>query len=275
MVTDGTVIDKSLLGGVLSVKNGSLRFSVAPGFSDAVYSLMSGGNEWLFSRYPSLEPYSWWNPFVGGLKSYLERMNNSLVLREKITASFTDETDSLGNIWTGIRADVFIESNDEYRGMRYSQYYLTIPGVPVMCHYLRLENGTGRFLNADMYSMLFLSGKEGLTDMSAHVAAPDKTSYELRFGKDDFEMRFDKLIALSRGGGEPRAEKLYVYKDYKRDRGKQLIGFDLNIAYCDFNMSGHVADGASHTTKPIFCIITEKELTAESLADFDRIEFKT
>jgi len=219
-------------------------------------------------------------------------MHNSLVLREKISACFVSETDLLGNTWTGIRADASIEKFDEYRGMRYSQYYLTLPGVPVVCHFMRLENGTGCYLDAELFSMLFISGKEGLADITAALTTQDKTEYSLRFCGDGHEMNFDRLISFSRdgenqrggdnlcdgdnmhGGENQRQEKLYVFKDSARDRGKSELGYDINIAYCDYNMKSSLPDGSHCTTKPIFCILTEKELTLETLADFSRIEFE-
>jgi len=273
-ITDGTEIETEDRDGVLTATNGELRFSVSPGYSDALYSLKLGDNEWFYSRYPSLEPYSWWNPFVGGIKTFLERMGNSLVLREKITASFTTQTDCLGNTWTGIRADVTVDSFDEYKGMRYTQYYLTQPGVPVVCHFLRLENGAGRYLDAELFSMLFLSGKDGISDMSAHISTEDKTDYLLRFNDEGNEMRFDRLISFSLDGGKARKEKLYVFKDAVRDRGKQVVEYDMNIVFCDFNMKSRIPDGGFHTTKPIFFILTDKELTLESLTDLERITFE-
>ena len=273
LITDGTRILTEDRDGVLTLTNGILCYSLSPGFSDAVYSLKYGGNEWFYSRYPALEPYSWWNPFVGGLKSYLERMNNILVLREKITASFTTCTDTLGNLWTGIRADVTVNNADEYKGVCYAQYYLTLPGVPVLCHFTRLENGMGRYLDAEMYTMMFLSGKEDLQDLRAAVTAEDKSAYHLKMGRDDREMRFDRLLMLSREGKDPRSEKMYIFKDSVRDRGRQVIGYDQNIAFYDANMKGRVHDGAYYSTKPVFCILTEKELSLDSLTDLSRISF--
>jgi RimJ/RimL family protein N-acetyltransferase len=273
LVPDDTRIVSRELDGVLTVTNGKLGFSVAPGFSDAAYSLTLDGNEWFYTRYPTLEPYAWWNPFVGGLKTYLERMGSSLVLREEITASFDSATDSFGNVWTGIRADVSIEKADEYKGMRYAQYYLTLPGVPVLCHFMTLYSGVGRFMDAELYSMAFLSGKDGKSDMLASMATEDNKDYRLRFCGDDHEMNYDRLIAFSRDGETKRQERLYIYKDSIRDRGKLLVAYDINTVYCDFNMKGYIADGEQHTTRPVFCILTDKALTLETLTDLSRITF--
>jgi len=273
LITDDSEIQTEERGGILTATNGKLRFSVSPDYSDALYSLRFGDNEWFYSRYPSHDPYSWWNPFIGGIKTFLERMGNSLVLREKITASFTSQTDSLGNVWTGIRADVAVEKFDEYKNMRYTQYYLTLPGVPVMCHFLRLENNAGRYLDAELFTMLNLSGKDGISNMFASTSTRDNTDYFLRFCEEGHEMYFDRLVTFSYDGEKARSEKLYVFKDSDRDRGKHTVENDMNIVFCDYNMKGRVPDGGCHATKPIFCILTDKELTLESLTDLERITF--
>jgi len=272
MITGDLKIMTKEEDGVFTVDNGKVCFKVSPGNSDAAYSLKYGNNEWFFSTFPSLDPYAWWNPFVGGIKTNLQRFGNSLVLREKITAAFTSETDCFGNVWCGVRADVFVEKFDEYKGMRYSQYYLTLPGVPVLCHYTRLENGSGRFFEVEPYSMIMLAGKDTLSDLCAEMTE-GSVGCKVRPGDVDEEYAYDRLVKLTREGENPRPEKLYVYKDSVRDNGKHCIGMDDNIVYCDFNMKKHVPNGDSYTTLPIFCILSEKDLTLESLDDFRRISF--
>ena len=268
---DGT-IKSDERDGVLTVDNGKICFKVAPDNSDSAYSLMYGENEWFFSNYPSLEPYAWWNPFVGGLKTNLERFGNSLVLREKITAAFVSETDNFGNVWSGIRSDVYVENFDEYKGMRYSQYYLTLPDVPVLCHFTRLENGSGRYLEAELYSMAMLAGKDELSELCAEMME-GSVRCKVRPGDIDEEFAFDRLVTVSREGEHPRSEKLYFFKDSVRDNGSHRIGMDDSIVYCDFNMKKCVPDGGCYTTMPLFCILSEKDLTLESLDDLRRVSF--
>ena len=270
--TDGTTIKMDEHEGIFTVENRSLQFRASPSFSDTVYSLKYGENEWLFSNYPSLESYSWWNPFAGGLKTNLERFGNSLVLREKITAEFTTETDSLGNTWSGIRCDVYVENFDEYKGVRYSQYYLTLPGVPVMCHLLRVENGTGRFLDADLHYFLNLSGEETLTEITAEFKE-GSLECKVHPGKAEEEQRYDRLVKVSRCKENQRPEKLFIFKDSANDKEEQVFEYDINIALCYASMKGNAPNGESFTTTPVFCILTEKDLTLEDLEDLKRISF--
>jgi hypothetical protein len=271
-VTDCTSIKKNEHDGIFTVENGNLQFKASPGFSDVVYSLKYGENEWLFSNYPSLEPYSWWNPFVGGLKTSLDRFGSSLVLREKITAEFTTEKDTLGNIWSGIRCDVYVEKFDDYKGIRYTQYYLTLPGVPVMCHFVRVENNTGRYLDTELKTFLFLASEERLSEIVAEFKE-GTLECKIHPGKTEEELKYDRLVKVSACKENPRPEKLYIFKNSTCKKDEQIFECDINIAYCYASENGSTPNGESFTTTPVFCILTEKDLKLEDLEDLKRISF--
>ncbi|MCL2227372.1 MAG: GNAT family N-acetyltransferase [Oscillospiraceae bacterium] len=261
-------------GKALAVTNGKVSFSVDPSHSDALCSLKFEDNQWIFSKYPSLEPYSWWNPFVGGLKFCLDRMSNSLVLRERITASFVSHSDKLGNTWEGIRTDVEVEKFDEYKGVRYSQYYLTLPGVPVMCHFVALHNDSGRYLDTAMQGVFALVGEDGFSGFHASLACCGNMQYHLSLdGNEEHELEYDRLAVFSHRGDKPRKERMYVYKDSVSDKGKSEFWYDNGSASCDFSAKCAIPNGSSYTTRPIFCILTEKELDADELTDLERISF--
>jgi len=278
LIADDTTIKTGEHDGVLTVDNGNLKFKVSPGISDVVHSLRYGENEWLFSNHPLLESYSWWNPFVGGLKTSLDRFGSNLVLREKITAEFTTEKDTFGNIWSGIRCDVHVEKFDVYKGIRYTQYYLTLPGVPVMCHFVRVKNGTGRFLSTDLKTFLFLSGEEGLSEIVAEFKEGN-LECKIHPGIAEEELKYDHLVKVSRCKENPRPEKLYIFKDSSQSlanealKDEQIFECDINIAYCYSSVNGSAPNGESFTTTPVFCILTEKDLTLEDLEDLRRISF--
>jgi len=260
-------------GGALTVTNGKLSFAVSPGWTDAVHSLKYQGREWIYTGYPEYKPYSWWNPFVGGLKTSLDGMGHALIVRERVSASFATETDVLGNVWSGIRADVFVEKFDEYRGLSYSHYYLTLPGVPILCHFTKLRNGIGIYRNFGICTEMFLSGKEGLADIYVSFANSEGMRYRGHFGAA-FNQGFDRLAEISREGADPCAEKLYVYRDGKRSGSPSGgIGSDINQGHITTNASVTIANGETKCVRPYICLFSEKELTLEAVADFDRILF--
>ena len=129
-------------------------------------------------------------------------------------------------------------------------------------------------MDLNLNSSIFLSGKEGLSDVYAEFSADDKQAYRVRMGEDCWWEEIDRFIAVTREGCPKFAEKLYVFKDVKRDRGEFCTGGDINIAYCQSSAKALAVDGGCYTTKPLFLVFTEKELTADSLSDFEKIYFE-
>jgi len=273
LITDDTTLKTNEQDDVFTVENGKVRFKVSPSFLDNVYSLQYDGHEWLFSNYPSIESYSWWNPFAGGMKTTLENMSGMFVQREKLVATFTTETDNFGNTWSGIRTDMNVEHFEEYKGLKLSQFYLTLSGVPVMCHFTRLHNETGRYLNKKLYSTLMLAGKDNISNLHADMM-DEHLNCKVRPGIGDDGMRYDRLITISHNGETPRLERLHIYKDTKRDKGDSFLAYDHDIAYCEYeDMEARIPNGESFTTMPILCVFTDKGLTLDDTTDFSRIAF--
>lgn len=257
--------------GVYGVTNGKLCFKAAPDYSDALYSMTYGGAEWLFSLYPDMVPYSWMNPFIGGIQSVLWSMSNNLVVREKKTAEFVTVKDSFGSEWTGIKTTVSVNEFYEHKGIVYEQFYVTQPSLPVLCCFIRLINNTGGYKNIGYNMNAYLSGRENLTDIYARVTTNEKDEYRLRMGEGWHDA--DRLVRISREGSSAREEKLYVYTDARRNNGSIGIGGDVNSCNIYCSAWTNLLKDASHTMRPVFFILTEKELTLDSLADLERVTF--
>ena len=128
-------------------------------------------------------------------------------------------------------------------------------------------------MDTELFSLIFLSDEKQLPELGADFYAENNTHYKLRDISGEQSLIYERLISFSREGENLRPEKLYIYKDAKRDRGRSFYEFDITTAFCEISTKGHIPDNSIYTTKPIFCILTEKELTPESLKDLDNIEF--
>lgn len=272
MIT-GDEVKTSEKDGVYTTDNGKLAFCAAPSFSDALFSLKYEGREWLYTRYPAVEPYAWWNPFIGGIQSFLPNMNVRLVLREKITACFAERKDNFGNVWTGIKTTVEISECEEWKGMALEQYFLTAPGVPVVCSYCRVINNTGVFKDFRIDTQAFFSGKEGLGEYRLHFRDAQSNAYLLKAGSNDEWYGYEKLVKVSREGSEPHGERLYFYKNAARDCASSSVAMDINSLQAGLDSCVKVKDGETAATLPLFVVLSEKELTAESLSELDYIQF--
>ena len=256
--------------GIYTVTNGKLSYKVSPEYFAAVYSLKYGENEWLYSKYPKHEPYSWWNPFIGGINMNIWQMNANLTVREKMTAEFANVTDNFGTEWTGIKSVVSISEFAEHKGLSYEQYYLTQPGLPVLCYFVKFINNTGGYKHIGYDMNAFITGKENLTDIYAKITN-DNQDYDLRLG--DTWNDSDNFIKVSYEKKSKRGEKLYIYTDNGRNNGGIGVSSDINQGSVWTNGNTYIIDGGSYAMRPVFFILTEKDITADYIGDLDRIVF--
>ena len=263
-------VDTNESGGVYAAENGKLCYKLSPGYSAAVYSMKYGENEWLFSKYPVYEPYAWWNPFIGGISMNIWQMNANLTLREKITAEFVSVTDNFKTEWTGIKSTVAIDEFADHKGLACEQYYVTLPGLPVLGYFVKFINNTGGYKHIGYDMNAYISGKENLGDIYAHLTN-DNREYDLRLG--DAWSDGDNLVKISYENNSKRGEKLYVYTDNGRNNGGIGVASDINQGSVWTNANTNIASGKTATLRPVFFIFTHKELTAESLGDLDRVIF--
>jgi len=256
--------------GIYTIINGKLSYKVSPKYFAAVYSMKYGENEWLFSKYPVHEPYAWWNPFIGGINMNIWQMNANLTVREKMTAEFVAVRDNFGTEWTGIKSVVSINEFPDHKGLSYEQYYVTQPGLPVLCYFVKFINNTGGYKHIGYDMNAYISGKENLTDIYAHITN-DNQDYDLRMG--DAWGDSDNFIKVSYENKSKRDEKLYVYTDNGRNNGGIGVASDINQGGVWTNGNTNIINGGSSVMRPVFFILTEKELTVHSIGDLDRIVF--
>ena len=65
------------------------------------------------------------------------------VSEEKHQGEFAAVTDSFGNEWSGVRLTTSIEKHEGNRGLTVEQYYLMLPGAPILCKVNRVTNQSG------------------------------------------------------------------------------------------------------------------------------------
>jgi hypothetical protein len=255
--------------GLLTADNGVITFKVDPRFSDACFSFVKDGKEWLMSRYPSKEPYAWYNPFIGGLNTDLQDMREAITLREPITAAFARETDNRGNVWQGISSTVTIREFDKHKGLSYTQYYLTLPGLPVLCYFARLNNNSGVYKKIDMEWGVYFGEVEDIKSLTLSAEVGGDFKYRFPAGVDSWWRDIDRLAMVEIRG---REDKLYLYRDTAGAK-PFMLDVDTNTAGVYTSWPVECANGGSHTGKPIFMMATPQTLTADMLVDLDGVEF--
>lgn len=267
-----SVVQTSEKDGVLTVTNGEITFMADAAFSNGVYSLVenSTGNEWFMSNYPDNGPYSWFNPFLGGVYAGFDEMGMRHVAMEGVTAEFAEAKDSFSNIWKGVRTRYAVKLFDKFKGWTVEQYFLTLPGVPVMCTFAKFINNSGLSERNELFQTAFIKTGENLKDSYCEMTADDKTHFVLRAGTGDIWRNFTNTAKIF----SKRAEKMYIFKDAAREDGKNEAGADIKrVNYWSFSKP-YIKNGEAYATRPLFFIITEKNLPFEALRDLEKVTFK-
>jgi len=265
-------------GSVYSANNGKITFKVDPAYGPGCYSLTTHtsndedqAQEWLLHEHPDHKPFSWWNPFLGGIQFNPPDMNNITILKECIHGDFTEIKDRHGNLWQGIRTTLTIKENDDLKGGVYESYFVTLPGLPVLCTFFRFINHTGVFRKDNVTLDAFIKAGADIKDVYAELADSDNRQYRLRMGTVDLpDICFQNEIKIT----DFRRESLYAFHGNRYNGSSNKVhGNNKYPVALDIHMEVSTAPSKAFVSDPTFFIITEKDLPKGALDDLERITF--
>ena len=256
----------------LTVTNGAITFCADATYGSVCYSLkIADGAEWLLNQYPEHKPFAWFNPFLGGIRVIPEHMNNVALLKEEIAADFTEVKDNFGNVWRGIRTTLTFKEDDQLKGGTFETYFVTLPGLPLLCAFFRFVNNTGVFKNFVPEFDAFLQPVDGEVPFKVEITDKHGVSQNLQYGAGaDMEVDFEntaKIIGL-------RPQKLYLFHGNKNNGKTNEISGDVKYPLgLDTYMECTAAPGETFTGSPVFYLMTEVDLPAGALDDLERVKF--
>jgi len=260
--------------GVYTVSNGKITFKADPAYSSALFSLTTEGStgetQWLESRYPNHEPYAWYNPFIGGIQTRPVGMNPMTAIKEKVTARFVEKQDNRGNTWKGICTTMTVNEHEALRGAVYETFYLTLPGLPLVCTFFQLTNNTGVFQEATESTSAVLRIADELTDVYINCRDTKRRSYRQRAGVAWQEAEFENVVKFS----GTRPENMYVFHGNKLEySGYTRTQWDNKALTVFVSHPVGVANGDVYTSKPTFLLVTPRDLPEGALDDLERVMF--
>lgn len=250
--------------------NGCINIKAAPDFAPSLFSMSYNGNEWLDNSFPVLEPRSWFNPWVGGIELRPEKFLSASEVKEPRDIGFAALTDNMGNQWQGLRASYTVEQHAVYKGLKINQYFLLMPGCPVMCHTAELVQNSGRLLNdISLINMAFIASDEDL--LKRWYVLRDRSGRFVKYkcGRVGQEIQ---TAAPVMHGSDARKEKLLLVTDYD----------DLHFVIRANNMlvSNSIVNrllaenGSTIFTQPVFYVFTDSYMDNGELRDLKGIKFE-
>jgi GNAT superfamily N-acetyltransferase len=131
---------------LLTVDNGAISFSAAPGFGGTICSLRADGIEQLASSFPQAGAFAWYSPWYGGIMPVVKLEGDRTPLgrmwREQFTAEEVRHRDARGIAWHGVRLCAAL-AEEAGRGLTFELDAQTIGGGRVVRLALRMRNDTG------------------------------------------------------------------------------------------------------------------------------------
>ncbi|MFP3388524.1 GNAT family N-acetyltransferase [Brevibacillus sp. SIMBA_040] len=254
---------------VFIADNGPLRIKAAPDFYPTLYSLTSNGQEWLASSFPERQPKSWWNPWTGGISNSVSELSAFSLVKEEHTASFVQLVDSKQNVWQGIKLSYHVKKQEKYRGLTCHQYYLLLPGVPVLCHTTEIEQNTGTYFADKSWSTTIFLQAEDTDDtvwLKTVGANGEELSYKLAQGELSVNEASDYLI-----GSASRKDQMTIVTDL--DTAALETYCNKEVALVSVNRELNLPSNSTTFTPPLFFVFADKQIPSDSLSDLRSIRF--
>jgi hypothetical protein len=262
LLSPSGLVSSDKIDGTFIVDNGIIRLKADPDFYPGVYSLTTDGQEWFDHSYPELAAKSWWNPWAGGMKTAPYGINTFSLLKEASTASIVDLADHEGNKWTGIAITTEFIEHKQWKGVRYIQYYVMLPGVPVVASFAEVKDDGGKNLAHEFWiTDLFVGGNE-LTDLSISVN-DRQAGHTYHAGCQEIPLRMDGDSFIA---SEHTRDKLYFIQNNDSIMAE---------AYTNKEILQLVSKHQGEFTKsaPLFLLFDERKLTGDLLKKLRRVQF--
>lgn len=273
-VQDGAVRQETLeVSGarVLAADNGVLRIQASPDFAPGLFSVVYKGQEWLDSSFPQPAAKSWWNPWVGGILTLMGDVTPRSLMEEEVAAEFAELTDDKGNRWSGIRVSVTIQKNEQYRGLTLHQYFMLLPGVPVLARTVHVEQNTGKPLyplNLETPTFYKASSETGQGRCYVKNSSGQQVVYK-GGGVQTGAKSDNGLIQL--GSGE-RKERLTQAITPEQSSSSLMVNAEVTLTYTEQHLQ--LQDGEERFTEPQFYLISDLQAPEQAFADLLSIRFK-
>ncbi|TLS37528.1 hypothetical protein [Pseudalkalibacillus caeni] len=175
----------------------------------------------------------------------------------------------MNNQWEGIKLTTVLKKNEKYRGLTFHQYYLLLPGSPVVCHYVVVEQRSPEiFLFKDWYMDGFFKPDQRMSNSWLETVNEAGRSLKVHGGKGEVELDATKGFTI---GSDTKPDILQIVTDqddaalgtYVNKQVIQIsVGRKINLAPRDIV-----------SLPPVFFVFNEKAFPIDTLKDLASIRF--
>ena len=242
-----------------TVDNGILSFSAAedarlPG----LISLQYQGQEWLDKSYPDYGPKSSYNPFPGGIgiNPAFVRMSAFFLEEHKLKNALL--RDQWGQLWKGLSFSSLITRNEIHKGLLFTQYYMTLPGLPLLAIFTQIEHGSGKAEYQGFHLGCFFHPEAPIQDWRMRVPAEKGGWQSYRINEEALHLQDSyRQIEVSQIGSPSRLNMLHMSK------ANYYIHMDPKLMRSRTQLWSEITIKDKQWLPPVFMIFTEEEIRQE------------
>ncbi|WHX41380.1 GNAT family N-acetyltransferase [Mesobacillus sp. AQ2] len=262
LLSPAGTVSSGIEGGGFTVDNGVIKMKADPDFYPGVFSLQLNGQEWLAHSYPEPTAKSWWNPWAGGMKTAPNGINTFSLLKENSTASVVERKDNEGNKWIGLAITTEFKEHKDWKGVQYVQYYLLLPGVPVVASFAEVVNDGGKNISREVWMTDIFAGADNLADFRISVNE-GKTMRSYHAGSEEIPLLLDGDSHIESVHSQ---DKLYFVPN--NDAGPTEAYTNKEVLQLASKHQGNFEKSA-----PLFLLFDDRKLAADLLKKLRRVQF--
>ncbi len=254
----------------LCADNGILKIKACAEFAPSLFSMEYQGKEWLDTNFPKAEPKSWYNPWWGGIYFKPSGIKSLALAEEEHQVKTAQIEDNQGNLWQGIEIITKIEKFDaKIKGLEYSQYYLMLPGVPLVLQLIKVKQNTGSSLNIAFDNYCFTKPSEKITDGSFWTQLNNKLT-TIKCGLESVSQ--NQMKDVYGFTDNLTSQKFQIcFLNHFDDYTQISTSPELNNIYQWFEYS--LKNKEQRYLAPVYYIIDKKRLDNECLRSLQQLKF--
>lgn len=253
---------------VYEISNGLITLKSSPDYGAGIYSMIYKNEEWLSHSFPKHSIKAWWNYWTGGIVTKPDELSNASVQEEDLSAEFVTLNDNKGNTWTGIKTRIDIVKNKELKGIKVDEYFMMMPGVPVMAKFAVVIQETNTYKDQMSVNCFgFIHRGESFSDNWVKLNNSNKAD---KYKCSDNEFMLSVSGIMTHGS---KTSKYIMTRLYEETLQHEFENTN-HTAYSYDGYRLNIENNGQAITEQTFYIFSQEMLDDESLKDLRDVYFE-
>lgn len=166
---------------------------------------------------------------------------------------------------------VTIQKNDKYKGLVLHQYFMLLPGVPVLVSTVHVEQNTGGPLcPLKLETSTFYTAASDMKDGRAYLK--NSRGQELTYKSGRGQAEDASHNGILQVGSMEREQRLSLVTSFKHPSPSLMVNSVALTSYAEEYL--HLQDGKEQFSKPQFYLISDLQVPEQAYGDLLSIRFK-